>query len=102
MIPSLPFLPTASLPEVVWVAVSLIGTWVSLRAWARDTQPRIKLKNAVRAIASGVFMANGVAAMFTRPPETPTWLSVLTPMVFSFGAFSMALLSVIDEQAKEA
>lgn len=101
-LPNLPFLPSASLPEAVWVTVSLVGTWISVVSWAKNYNPRVRLKNAIRSIASGVFLADGVASMFTAPASNPTWLSVLTPMVICFGVFSMALLSVIDEQAKES
>lgn len=101
-IPSLPFLPSASLPEVVWVTVSLIGTVVSIQAWLNDTKPRARLKNGIRSVTSGAFCLTGLGAMFNPPPANPTWLSVLTPIVIAFGVFSMSLLSVIDEQAKEA
>lgn len=99
-IPSLPFLPSASLPELVWVLASLIGTWLAARAWWAAGQPRSRLKNGIRMLASGVFLVDGVIAMLNGPAQNPTWLSVLTPMAITFGVVSMALLSVIDEQAK--
>lgn len=97
-IPSLPFLPSASLPEVLWVTASLIGLWVAASAWFSGRNPRAYLKNGIRAVVSLVFLADGVAAMLTPPVANPTWLSVITPMTCAFAAFSMALLSVIDEQ----
>lgn len=100
-IPSLPFLPSASLPELVWVLASLFGTCLAASAWLKDARPRLRLKNGIRMVGSGLFLATGVAAMFNPPAANPSWLSVLTPMVISFGVFGMALLSVIDEQAKE-
>lgn len=99
IIPSLPFLTTASLPEVVWIVVSLVAMAISTGAWFRDARPRVRLKNLIRAGTSGVFFACGVASAFTPPPVNPTWLSVLTPMTFAFGVTSMALLTVIDEQS---
>lgn len=98
ILPSLPFAASASLPELIWVLASLIGSYMAASAWLCADQPRTRLKNVVRTAASGMFLLVGVIAVFTPPPVSPTWLSVLTPMAIAFGVTAMALLSVIDEQ----
>ena len=97
-IPSLPFLPSANILEILWVAAGCVATLLAWRSWHTASSHRIKLKNIVRCMASAVFTFNGILAMFTQPPASISWLSVLTPLAIVFGVTSMALLSVIDEQ----
>lgn len=101
-IPSLPFLPTASLPEVVWILASLFGLVLTARAWGHPSTHAQRLKHAIRALVSILFLVCGVASAYTPPAVNPTWLSVFTPITIAVAVVSMALLSVIDEQAKEA
>jgi hypothetical protein len=100
--PSLPYLPSVSLPEVVWVAASAIAMAMAMRAWARWPQPRARLKNLLRTIASAAALGCGLISAATPPATNPTWLSVITPMTIAFVTVAMALLSVIDEQAVTA
>lgn len=98
MIPSLPFLETASIYEVLWVFASLVSFWLAVGSWRCASAPRYRLKAAIRVAISVVFVIDGVLAAFTPGVPRPTLLSVMNPLAFVFGATGMAMLAVIDEQ----
>jgi hypothetical protein len=97
-IPSLPFFPSASLPELVWVTTALVAILASVHAWRRISEPSTRLKNAIRAVGSVPLLVTGIMAMLNPPQPTPTLLSLLTPMAIAFTCMGMALICVIDEQ----
>lgn len=101
MIPSLPFLETASIYEVLWGLASMVSFWLAIASWQCASAPRYRLKAAIRVAISVVFLIDGVLAMFTPGVQRPTMLSVITPMTFVLSAAGMALLAVTDEQHED-
>lgn len=97
-IPSLPWFPDASVPEIVWATASLIGTWLAVLSWRRSSDHTIRLKCALRAVSCALFLLTGLLSLWTPPVPTPTLLSVTAPIAIAVGATVMALLSVIDTQ----
>lgn len=81
---------------------SLFGLLVTVRAWGHPSSHGVHLKCSIRALVSGLLLVCGVASAFTPPPANPTWLSIFTPITIAIAVVAMALLSVIDEQSKEA
>lgn len=100
-LPSLPFLPTVSLPELVWLTSALAACILAVRSYRLAGDSRTRLKNMVRFTSSAVCCLTGFLAAMTPPPAIPTFLSVLTPMAIAFACAGMALVSVIDVQAEE-
>lgn len=101
-IPSLPFVPTASLPEVLWVIVAWVVFALTFRAWHRALVARYRAKNVVRMCAAIVSLGLGMVAFLSPPAEHPTWISVLNPLGVSFITFCMGLLSLLEDQARDA
>lgn len=101
MLPSLPFFPTTSLPEVVWLGCALAACVLAVRSYRLSSDSRTRLKNGVRFTSGAACGLTGVLAAMSPPPVTPTFLSVLTPVTIAFTCAGMALVSVIDVQAEE-
>jgi hypothetical protein len=97
-IPSVPFFPNASLPELVWLASSLTGAILTLMAWRKARAWQARMKNALRLASNVLFVVVGMMAMSTPPALNPTWLSVLTPMAIAAASVGMTFIAVIDEQ----
>lgn len=100
-IPSLPLFPTASLPELVWLASALAGVAVTLMAWRQARSWPTRTKNMIRLASNGLFLVVGVMAVATPPVANPTWLSVLTPLAIAWATVGMTLIAVIDQQSSQ-
>lgn len=100
-LPSLPFFPTTSLPEVVWLGSALAACILAVRSYRLSSDSRTRLKNGVRFTSGAVCCLTGFLAALSPPPLIPTFLSLLTPITIAFACAGMALVSVIDVQAEE-
>ena len=97
-IPSIPYIPNASLPELVWLASSLTGAILTLMAWRKARAWPARAKNALRLASNLLFVVVGLMAMSTPPAANPSWLSVLTPLAIAVASVGMTFIAVIDEQ----
>lgn len=98
-IPSLPQFPTASLPELIWLASALTGAVLTLKVWRHARSWPTRSKNLIRLTSNGLFLVVGLLAVATPPVANPTWLSVLTPLAIAWAAVGMTFIAMIDQQS---
>lgn len=105
---------TATVQEIVWVALALIGTIIAGRAWSQGVRLRRRLpatadtllreagrriyRDRIRCLLHGLTLLVGLLAIVTEPTGPPTFYRIAATSLFLIFAFFLLDLTLYDRR----